>query len=291
MNVFRLSLTATPSGEARPPTNGKLAFLDSGRRWTNADLQRPDSSVVEQLAERVNELRELASAAEAERSAAFSSSLLELMRRHTTVLSDRPSLKPYIDRFRHNHHAIEAPKDAAEALEEFDRILRSLDEVVDRFRKKSKAVLEANAEERSKLLAEINDLHAAETDQYSRIETQFLRLFRATDPSVAAEPTQPPVTPASTAASERDADGDEPGNTAEVLTPSADADLEGDEATVPRPENRRRCDDATIGKRSTAGPEFTLKRFRRGFSHRRAFGTHPVRRRPFARDGGQRLSG
>ena len=223
-------------GRGTSPNQWEASLSRLREALDNADLQRPDSSVVEQLAERVNELRELASAAEAERSAAFSSSLLELMRRHTTVLSDRPSLKPYIDRFRHNHHAIEAPKDAAETLEEFDRILRSLDEVVDRFRKKSKAVLEADAEERSKLLAEINELHAAETDQYSRIETQFLRLFRATDPSVAAEPTQPPVTPASTAASERDADGDEPGNTAEVLTPSADADLEGDEATVPRPE-------------------------------------------------------
>ena len=101
-----------------------------------ADLRRPNMSVVAQLAERVNELRELALADEAQRSAAFSSSLLELMRQYATVLSDRSSLKPYVDRIEQNPLAIELPEDAAEVLEEFDRILRSLDEVVDRLREK-----------------------------------------------------------------------------------------------------------------------------------------------------------
>ena len=199
----------------------------------NAELQRPDSSLVEQLAEGVNELRELASAAEAERSAAFSFSLLELMRQHATVFSDQPSLKPYADRVEHDPLAIEAPEDTAEALEEFDRNLRSIDEAVGRGRKKYKEALEADAAERSKLLAEINELHRAETDQYSKVESLFLQLFGGTDLGVAVETTQPPVIPASTAASDSDAGGDEPGDKAEVLAPSAHGAPNGGEATVP----------------------------------------------------------
>ena len=199
----------------------------------NAELQRPDSSLVEQLAEGVNELRELASAAEAERSAAFSFSLLELMRQHATVFSDQPSLKPYADRVEHDPLAIEAPEDTAEVLEEFDRNLRSLDEAVGRGRKKYMEALEADAAERSKLLAEINELHRAETDQYSKVESLFLQLFGGTDLGVAVETTQPPVIPASTAASDSDAGGDEPGDKAEVLAPSAHGAPNGGEATVP----------------------------------------------------------
>lgn len=198
----------------------------------SADLQRPDSALVEQLAERVNELRELASAAEAERSAAFSSSLLELMRQHATVLSDRPSLKPYVDRVEHNPLAIEPPEEAAEVLEEFDRMLRSLHEAVSRFREKSAKALEADATERSKLLAEINELHAAETDQYSKIERLFLQLFGEPDASAAGETAQRPVSSAS--ASEPDSDGDESRDKDEDLDPLADVALNGDAATVPQ---------------------------------------------------------
>lgn len=203
----------------------------------NADPQRPDSGLVEQIAERVNELRELASAAEAERSAEFSSSLLDLMRRHEAVLSD-PSLKPYVDRIKHNSLAIEAPEDATELLDEFDRILHSLDEAVSLLREKSTAVSEADAAERSKLLTEIYDLHSASINQYSEVESLFLRLSGGTDASsVAIETTQPPVTPTTTADSD-DVDGDNPSDRpkAEVLTPSTDAVLDGDQATEPRSE-------------------------------------------------------
>ena len=199
----------------------------------NADLQRPDSSVVEQLAQCVNELRQPASAAEAERSAAFSSSFSDLMRQHAAVLSDRPSLKPYVDRVEHNPLAIEAPEGAAEDLEEFDRILRSLGEVVNRLREKSTAVREADAEERTKLLAEMYELHAAETDQYSKVESLFHQLFGGPDLGAAVETTQPPVIPTSTAASDRDAGGDEPSDKAEVPTPSAHGAPNGGETAVP----------------------------------------------------------
>ena len=174
----------------------------------NADPQRPDSGLVEQLTDCVNKLRELASAAEAERSATFSSSLLDLVRRDAAVLSDQPSLKSYVDRVERNSPVIEAPEDATGFLEEFDRILRSLDEVISRLREKSASVSKADAAERSKLLAEMNDLNAAEKNQCSEVESLFLRLFGGTTPSVAVETTQPPVTSTSTADSNRDVDGD-----------------------------------------------------------------------------------
>ena len=135
----------TMSGRAAP-NQWEAGLARLREALDRADLQRPDSTLVEQLAERVNELQELASAAESERSAAFSSSLLELMRQHAAVLSDRPSLKPYVDRVEHNPLAIDPPEEAAEVLEEFDRMLRSLDEAVGRFREKSAKALEADGD-------------------------------------------------------------------------------------------------------------------------------------------------
>ena len=223
-------------GGGTAPNQWETGLARLRKALDNADLQRPDSTLVEQLAERVNELRELASAAEAERSAAFSSSLLELMREHAAVLSDRPSLKPYVDRVERNPHAIKSPEEATEVLEEFDRMLRSLDEAVGRFREKSAEALEADAAERGKLLAEINELHAAETDQYSKVERLFLQLFGEFDPGAAPPPTPPSVAPASASASERDSDGDESRDKVEGLNPSADVALNGDAATVPQPE-------------------------------------------------------
>lgn len=220
----------------------EAALSQLGETLDNADPQHPDSSIVEQLAEHVNELRELASSAEAEqaaqaeRSAAFLSSLLDLMQRHADVLSDRSSLQPYVDRIKRAPRAIGPPENAAAFLEEFDRSLHSLDEVVLRLRKKSIAVSEADAAERSKLLAEINNLHAAETSQCSEVESLFLRLFGEANPSVTVETTQPPGTPTSTADSDRDVGGDDPSYKVEALPSPPDAVLDGDRAIEPYPE-------------------------------------------------------
>ena len=201
-----------------------------------ADVQRPESRVVKELAERVNELQELALAVEAERSAAFSSSLLTLMRQHAIMLSDRPALKPFVDRVEQNPLAIEAPEDAAEMLDDIDRNLGSLHEAVDRVREKTTAVLSADAEERSKLLSEVNELHESETAQYSIVESLFLQLFRETDTSVPVVSIQTPVAPTSTASSKLGEDDDILSANAEILTAPAEADLESDGATVSDPE-------------------------------------------------------
>ena len=234
---LRTVVDADVAGRGTIPNQWEAGLARLREALDSADLQRPDSSLVEQLAERVNELGGLASAAEIERTTAFSSSFLDLMRQHATVLSDRPSLKSYVDRVEQDPLAVEAPEDAADVLNEFDRTLRSLEEAVDRFRERTKVASEADAEERSKLLAEMYELHAVERGQYSKVESLFLQLFGGTDPGVAVETTPPPVTPAFTAVSERDAGGDEAGDETEVPTPSVDAEQDGDEATVPRPEN------------------------------------------------------
>ena len=218
-----------------------------------ADVRRPEASVVEELEERVNELRELALAMEAERTAAFSSSLLTLMRQHATVLSDRPALEPYVDTVEQDPLAIEAPEDATAFLDDIDRNLRSLQEAVDRVREKFTAVVEADAVERGKLLSEINELHAAEKDQYFIVESLFRKLFRETDSGVPVATTRRQVTPASTASSERDEVDDSLSAKAQIRTASAEADLESDEATVPDPETTI---GATTQPLANAQPEY-----------------------------------
>ena len=156
----------------------------------DADVRHPDSSVVERLEDQVKELRELALAAENERTAAFSLSLMTLMQQHVTVLSDRPTLKSYVDRVEQDPLSIEAPKDGAGVLKELDRILNSLHETVDRIRENSTAVLKADAAERRELLSEISELHATETDQYAIFENLFLQVFSETAAGV-----QPRSTP------------------------------------------------------------------------------------------------
>ena len=234
---LRTVVDADVAGRGAAPNKWEAGLSRLREALDNADLQRPDSSLVEQLAECVNELRELASAAEVERTTAFSSSFLDLMQQHAAVLSDRPALKSYVGRVEQDPLAVVAPEDAAEVLGEFDRTLRSLEEAVDRFRERTKVASEADAEERSKLLAEIYELYAAERDQYSKVESLFLQLFGGTDSGVAVETTQPPVTPEFTAVSERDAGGDEASDETEAPTPSVGVEQDGDEATVPRPEN------------------------------------------------------
>ena len=233
---FQTVVDEETTREQAAPNQWEAGLARLREALDSADLQRPNSTLVEQLAERVNELRELASTAEAERSAAFSLSLLELMRQHAAVLSDRPSLKHYVDRVEHTPLEIEPPEEAAEVLKEFDRMLRSLDEAVGRFREKSAEALEADATARGKLLAEINQLHAAETDQFSKVEGLFLQLFGKTNPGAVAETAQPPVAPGFASASERDTDGDESRNKADDLNRSADVVRTDDAATVRRPE-------------------------------------------------------
>ena len=195
-----------------------------------ADIQVPRMSVVSELEERVNDLRALAE--EADRAAAFSSSLLELMRQHVGVLSDRPALKAYVDRIEQNPAVMETPERGTEVLEAFDRVLRSLGEVVERLREKSTALGAADAEERGKLLAEANELYAAETDQCAKVESLFLQLFGGTVPSVAAETTQPPAAPAPTATLEGPEDIGERDDSPTAPAPSAHDESNDNEATV-----------------------------------------------------------
>ena len=202
-----------------------------GEALEKADARHPDLSIVEQLADLVNELRALAK--ETERSAAFSSSLLTLIRQHATVLSDRPALKPYVDRVEENPFAIEAPENADEVLGDIDRILRSIQEAVDRVREKSTALGESDAVERSKLLSEIIELHATENDEGSRVTSLFRQLLGDLDSGVSEIPVRRQSKAASIASSEHDADDDRLEPKAEELIVSADDNLPSNETKVP----------------------------------------------------------
>ncbi len=164
-----------------------------GQVLENANRRRPESGIVDQFIDLVDELQELALAAEAERSAAISLPLQTILQQHVRVLSDCPGLKPYVDRVEQNTLTIDPPEDAAEILEDIDRNLRSIQELVDSLGKKHQQSSKSTRIERGKLLLEINELHAAETELYKTVESLFLRLFRESN---SQEPVITKPTPA-----------------------------------------------------------------------------------------------
>ena len=196
-----------------------------------ADTNRPDASVVEKLTDCVDELRDLVSAVVAERSAAFSSSLLEIMRLHASVLSDRPELKPYIDRIEQNPLVVDVPENSTEVLEEINRSLRSLGEAVGRVRDKFTAAADADAMERRKLHSEIDELHATETNEHRAVNNLFLQLFGETNSGEPGATIQSQMETGTTAKLEEDVNN---GNdNVDYLTALAEPNLKSDRLAVP----------------------------------------------------------
>ena len=174
----------------------KTEFDSAAYRWKEclsrvrkaldtSDTNRPELSVVEVLAQCIDELREIA--AEAERSADFWSSLATLVREHRNVLSDRTSLKPYVDRVEQHSSSNPVPGDAAELLKTIDDSLRSLTKIVGAIREKSGKMAEVDAEQRSELFREIGDLHGAESKFYSDTEALLCELLPETDSNADTE--------------------------------------------------------------------------------------------------------
>ena len=223
--------------EQRAPNQWEDGLSRLREALDSANAQRSKTTLVAQLAELVEELREVALADEAERSDAFASSLAELMRQHASVLSDQRWLKPYVDRIDATPREMEIPEDETGFVEKFDRTVRSLGEVVERQREKGTAVAEADAQERTRLLGELHELHAAESEQRARLESLFLQLFGESVPGVAVETTDVPVTPAPTGTLEHARGSDEPCDKFEVQRPSADSKLEDNEASDQREES------------------------------------------------------
>ena len=172
----------------------------------------PDSSVVEILASRIDELRQIA--AEVERSAKFWSSLATLVREHREVLFDQISLRPYVDWVEQHSSSDPAPGDAAELLGTLVRYLGSLAEVVGAIRDKSGAMAVADAEQRSQLVGEISELHTSESKLCSDTEELLSNLLPEVGADAATKVSEVCMD-TSTTREERGTDGDPPGVDAE----------------------------------------------------------------------------
>ena len=146
----------------------------------------PDPGVVNVLASCVDQLRKIVSA-EVERSAKFWSSFAELIREHRDVLSDQPSLKPYVDWVDQRSSSGPVPENASELLETLDGFLRSLAEVVGAIRVKSEAMAGADAEQRDQIVKEMAELSGNESKLRSDTGEVLSRLLPDVDDDAATD--------------------------------------------------------------------------------------------------------
>ena len=172
------------------------------------DMQKPDSNEAEVLANCVDELRQIA--AEAERSASFWSSLATVVREHREILSDKTSLKRYIDRVEHLSASDPVPEDATERLEKIDGSLRSLSEVVGAIRDKSRAMADAGAEQRNHLFKEIRELQGSEEKLHSDTEGLLSELLPEMVPDAETGESEIRMDTSPTRDAQRGSDGDPP---------------------------------------------------------------------------------
>ena len=203
----------------------------------SAKLEEPDSRVADRLAKCVDDLRKIALEAEAERLADFSSSLAEVMRKHRDVLSDRTSLKPYMQRIEQYPPVDQVPEDADDLVNELDSMLRSLAEVVDGIRHKYETAVKADAQARDQLDRKIADLRATEVKTARDVENLFSRLFDNVDLGSNRETTKAPLNPSFSGASEGSGDRTILDVEDEGSTLSGHGDSDDDEAIVPRYED------------------------------------------------------
>ena len=152
-----------------------------------ADSKKPDIRVAEQLTKCAAELTNLAT--EAETHSGFSSSLVELLRKHESVLSERASLKPYVAFAEKSPYAGPVPGDVSGFLEKLDESLTELAKVVKDIIAKSAAIPGADAEQRGKLGAEIGFLSASQEKAYTGIEDLLRQLVD--DDDVDTEVSEP----------------------------------------------------------------------------------------------------
>ena len=152
-----------------------------------ADSKTPEIRVAEQLTECAAELMNLAT--EAETHFGFSSSLVELLRNHESVLSERASLRPYVAFVEKPPFAGPVPDDFPDFLEKLDESLKTLAKVVKDIIVKSAAIPGADAEQRGKLGAEIGILSASQEKAYTDIEDLLRQLID--DDEVDAEVSEP----------------------------------------------------------------------------------------------------
>ena len=147
----------------------------------------PDSGLAARIAGYSDELRELAVESEQQRSIEFQRLIEDLIYKHRDVLSHHDSLKPYIRVLNAGPPARALPGGAGELVEEIDRHLASLARIADSILEKSKAMGEANADKRGRLLNQMDELRKQEAKTRSDAERLLAELFSRAEPDVDAE--------------------------------------------------------------------------------------------------------
>ncbi len=174
----------------------------------HSDEKEPDSGVVELLTDCVAELGQILRAAH--RSSEFLSSLRDLVRDYTSVLSGRASLKPHVDRIERIPSAVRVPEDAAQYLKQLGDSVRSLSGIDSEMRTKSAAMAEADAEAMGQLGTEIGLLSATREEAYTTIESLFLQVMPDDDLHADEEPPDDTSDASSLHAHEGEGDGKGP---------------------------------------------------------------------------------
>ena len=151
----------------------------------SAEEQGPNLDVVELLARNVEEIRELAS--ESIRFDSVWKSIVELVEMHQKVLSDHHSLEPYARVVDDVRSFGDSAQNAEDLLEKIDGQLRLLARTAEDMRKTSAVMAEANAEQRIRLISEINNLRENEAQICSDTERLFSELFEGFQLDVEAE--------------------------------------------------------------------------------------------------------
>lgn len=151
----------------------------------DADSRDPDSRIVQLLTKDVEKLSELV--VEAETSHGFSMSVVKLIRDYKDILSERTSLKPLVDKVLESPFSLQVPADEPLFLDEIERSLRLLADVVKDILEKSTAISKADAEERGELGKEIGLLSASQEKTYANIEALLLQAICVGDTNMIAD--------------------------------------------------------------------------------------------------------
>ena len=225
------------------------ACLSRMRDALDADSAKgPDPGLLELLTDCFAELKDIVE--EDERSSDFLSSLVELVREHSTVLCARASLKPYVEAMQQPSFAVRVPGDPGEYLNQLGERVRSLAGVVEDLLAKSDAISGADADRRTELGKEIGALSTTQERLYSEIEDLFLQVLPVDDERSAPEPSDETMdTPPS---GKEQGAGPSP-DTEELSASAPEASADDPSADVPEPGGQRASPDSSDAVMDDAG--------------------------------------
>ena len=190
-----------------------------------AEKYGPDSKAVELLVGYTNELRELVR--ESKRSTKIIASLTNLIDEHRDVFSDHSSLIPYVRMMNEGIPLSVFPQNAGDLVEKIGQCLSELVRITSDIRQASLALANADAEQRTQLLAEMNELHRTEINIRDQMKQSFIELFPGIEIDI---DSKPPTTQADTTGSSNSGkyeDLNDPAVVKETFEPPIPVDSDG----------------------------------------------------------------